>query len=71
MEMMTRLVAKEPGKTEYIEQPKYVADGDNVVVKTMRCGICATDISIVSGEAFFIKDGRTKYPVEFGHEWLE
>ena len=69
MEMMTRLVAKEPGKTEYIEQPKYVADGDNVVVKTMRCGICATDISIVSGEAFFIKDGRTKYPVEFGHEW--
>lgn len=57
MEMMTRLVAKEPGKTEYIEQPKYVADGDNVVVKTMRCGICATDISIVSGEAFFIKDG--------------
>ncbi len=69
MEMMKRLIAKEPGKTEYIEQPKYVADKDNVVVKTMRCGICATDISIMRGDAFFILDGRTQFPVEFGHEW--
>ena len=69
MDKMIRLIAKEPGKTEYIEQPKYVADADNVVVKTMRCGICATDISIMRGDAFFILDGRTKYPVEFGHEW--
>lgn len=52
MDMMKRLIAKEPGKTEYIDQPKYTADKDNVVIKTMRCGICATDISIMRGDAF-------------------
>ena len=66
---MKVLVAQEPGLAKYVNLPKPEAKGDSVVVKVKACGICATDISILRGDAPFMHDGSTTYPVRFGHEW--
>jgi len=63
------LVAKQRGVVEYIDIPKPEAKNDMVVAKVVNCGICATDISILRGDASFINDGSTSYPIRFGHEW--
>lgn len=66
---MKVLVAESPGVAKYVDLPKPEATEDSVVVKVKACGICATDLSILRGDAGFLKDGSTKYPVRFGHEW--
>lgn len=68
---MKTLIAKEPGLAVYTEEyPRPEARGDQVVAKVLRNGICATDLSILSGEAFFMHDGSTSWPVRFGHEFV-
>lgn len=66
---MKRLIAQEPGIAVYVEEPDYIAKGNEVVAKVRANGICATDLAILSGEASFMNDGSTSYPVPFGHEW--
>jgi len=67
---MKVLMAKEPGIAVYTDEfEKPVPTGDFVVVKIVRNGICATDLAILSGEAGFMHDGSTPYPVRFGHEY--
>lgn len=68
---MKTLVAAAPGRAVYTEEyPKPVAGADQIVVKVLRNGICATDMAILEGTAGFIKDGSTPYPVRFGHEFV-
>lgn len=66
---MKVLVAESPGVAKYVNLPKPEATDDHVVIKVKACGICATDLSILRGDAGFLKDGSTMYPVRFGHEW--
>jgi len=40
-----------------------------MLVKVKNTGICATDLSIFTGESSFVKSGQITYPVRFGHEW--
>ena len=49
--------------------PKPEAVGDMIVARVLRTGICATDLSIYTGESSFIRSGEIKYPCRFGHEW--
>ena len=49
--------------------PKPEATGDMLVIKVKRTGVCATDLSIFTGESSFIKRGEIKIPCRFGHEW--
>lgn len=42
---------------------------DEVLVKVKRVGICGTDLGILKGNSFLIKDGYVKYPIICGHEW--
>ena len=49
--------------------PKPEATGDMVVAKVCRTGVCATDVSIYTGESSFVRSGEIKYPCRFGHEW--
>ncbi len=49
--------------------PKPEATGDMVVAKVCRTGVCATDMSIFTGDSSFVRSGEIKYPVRFGHEW--
>lgn len=66
---MKALVALEPNNTQYLEVETPKVEGDMVLAKVSKAGICATDFSIYTGECSFIKDGSIKYPVRFGHEW--
>lgn len=68
---MKTLVVAAPGKAVYTDEySRPEATGDQVVVKVLRNGICATDMAILEGTAGFIKDGSTPYPVRFGHEFV-
>lgn len=49
--------------------PKPDAVGDMIVARVVRTGICATDLSIYTGDSSFIRSGEIKYPCRFGHEW--
>ena len=53
----------EPGKIEYreVEVPKY--SDDQVLVKTLKIGICGSDIHVYHGKHPF-----TSYPIVQGHE---
>lgn len=51
------------------EVPKPHATGDMLVIKVMRTGVCATDLSIYTGESSFVRSGEIVYPCRFGHEY--
>ncbi len=59
-----------PARAEYTEKyPRPICGPDDIVIRVHRNGICATDMAIYSGEASFLHDGSTDYPVRFGHEF--
>ena len=49
--------------------PKPKATGDMIVARVCRTGVCATDLSIFTGDSSFIRSGEIVYPCRFGHEW--
>lgn len=67
--MMKALVIKGPYNAEIIDIEKPKPTGDMALVKVLRAGVCATDISIYTGESSFVRSGQIKYPVRIGHEW--
>ena len=66
---MKALVVKGPYNAEFVDVETPKAKDDLVLVKVVKAGICATDISIYTGESSFVKSGQIKYPVRIGHEW--
>ena len=54
-------------RIEQVKKP--VAIDDMLVIKVKRTGVCATDLSIFTGESSFIKNGEIVFPCRFGHEW--
>lgn len=68
---MKTLIVKEPGCPVYTEEyPKPTPKSDEVLIRVLRNGVCATDIAILTGTAPFMHDGSTTYPVRFGHEFV-
>lgn len=53
----------------YEDVPKLEVDYDTVLAKVEYAGLCATDISIYSGENSFKEQGLIRYPMIQGHEW--
>ena len=51
------------------EVPTPAATGDMLLIKVKRTGVCATDLSIYTGESSFIRSGEIVYPCRFGHEY--
>ncbi len=49
--------------------PKPAATGDMMLIKVKRTGVCATDLSIYTGESSFIRSGEIVFPCRFGHEY--
>lgn len=68
-EMMKAITVYGPRDARMESVPKPQATGDMVVAKVCRTGVCATDLSIFTGDSSFIRSGEIKYPVRFGHEW--
>ncbi|MBE6636302.1 MAG: hypothetical protein E7618_00690 [Ruminococcaceae bacterium] len=66
---MKALTVYGPYDASYGETPIPKAEGRFMTVKVERAGLCATDISIWTGNSSFITDGLIKYPCRFGHEW--
>lgn len=58
-----------PNDARLEEVAKPVANGDMILIKVKRTGVCATDQSIYTGESSFIKNGEIVYPCRFGHEY--
>lgn len=50
-----------------IEKPK--PGPEELLIKVAFCGICGTDLAILSGDISFVKSGLIRYPVRIGHEW--
>lgn len=40
-----------------------------MLVRIRYCGICGTDLAILSGDLSFVRDGLITYPIRIGHEW--
>ncbi|MBE7067405.1 MAG: hypothetical protein E7385_07640 [Ruminococcaceae bacterium] len=68
-ETMKAITVYGPGDARIEDVAKPVAEGDMVVARVVRTGICATDYSIFTGDSSFIRSGEISYPCRFGHEW--
>ena len=66
---MKVLTITAPTKAEFSDVQKPVPKGKMILAKVKRTGVCATDLSIFTGESSFVKNGEITYPVRFGHEW--
>jgi len=57
------------GKAEIQEIELRELEPDEILIKVIWAGICATDVSIYTGDISFVKSGAIKYPCRIGHEW--
>lgn len=60
---MRAIVNTAPGRLEILELPLPMPGPSQVRVRTLACGICATDLRMISGW------DRTGFPSIPGHEW--
>ena len=58
-----------PGVVREINVPIPEIAEDEVLVRVIYSGICATDYEILGGEMELIREGKIRYPVRFGHEF--
>jgi threonine dehydrogenase-like Zn-dependent dehydrogenase len=58
-----------PGRVEIIELPIPGPRPDTVLVRPSYVGLCGTDLELLHGTASYLKDGRARFPLVFGHEW--
>lgn len=66
---MRALQIEGPGVVREVAVPVPEIGEDEVLVRVLYSGICATDYEILGGEMALIKEGLIRYPVRFGHEW--
>lgn len=66
---MKALVAQSPGVVKVMEVPIPEVGPNDVLARVKYCGVCATDIAIITGISGFVESGLVQYPVRIGHEW--
>ena len=66
---MRAITVYAPNDARMEDIPKPMATGDMIIIKVKRTGVCATDLSIYTGESSFIRSGEIKFPCRFGHEY--
>ena len=66
---MKAIVINSPGDIRYAETDTPYVGPRDVLTRVRFCGICGTDLSILSGDMTLIREGHIKYPVRIGHEW--
>jgi 2-desacetyl-2-hydroxyethyl bacteriochlorophyllide A dehydrogenase len=69
MDMMKAARIFGPGDMRVVEMPIPALRSHDVLCRVLRCGICATDYAIYTGEFSFVKSGDIKFPMTPGHEW--
>lgn len=66
---MTAAAITRPEQIEVIEIPIPEPEPGEVLVQISYVGICGTDLELLHGTASYLRDGRTRFPHVFGHEW--
>lgn len=66
---MKAFIAEQPGRHRFIDVEKPEPGPYDVISSVSYCGICGTDMAILSGETSLVRDGLIRYPVRIGHEW--
>lgn len=66
---MKALVVKQPGELVICDVETPAPVSGEILVRVHQCGLCGTDIGIITGEIGFAKTGQMRYPVRIGHEW--
>lgn len=67
---MRAVVIDGPHEAEVRDVPDPVAGPGDVIVEVHRVGLCGTDVAFFTGAMPFLHDGRAKYPMRIGHEWM-
>lgn len=67
---MRALQISGPGLVEELSVPTPDILEDELLIRVSYSGICATDYEILGGEMALIREGKIKFPVRFGHEWV-
>jgi len=58
-----------PDDIRIMDVPRPAAGPKDVLARVCKVGICGTDLAILSGEMFAVKEGLIRYPITPGHEW--
>jgi threonine dehydrogenase-like Zn-dependent dehydrogenase len=66
---MSAVAITAPGRVEVTRIPIPGPRPDAVLVRTAYVGLCGTDLELLHGTAAYLKDGRARLPLVFGHEW--
>jgi 2-desacetyl-2-hydroxyethyl bacteriochlorophyllide A dehydrogenase len=66
---MSAVAITAPGRVELTELPIPKPRPDGVLVRTAYVGLCGTDLELLHGTASYLRDGRARFPLVFGHEW--
>ncbi len=66
---MKSIYIEKPGTVRLAEIPDPPMEPRDVHVRVRYCGICGTDLGILSGDMGFVRSGLIRYPARIGHEW--
>ena len=56
---------------EILDIPNVEVQGSHeVVIRVSYVGLCGTDLELYNGTSNYLRQGKTKYPHNFGHEWV-
>jgi 2-desacetyl-2-hydroxyethyl bacteriochlorophyllide A dehydrogenase len=66
---MTAVAIEAPGRVGLGSRPIPPEAPGNVLVETSFVGLCGTDLELLHGTASYLREGMTRYPLVFGHEW--
>ncbi len=66
---MKALTVTGPWKIDYGPVEMRPLEDDEVLIKVMYTGVCATDIAIFTGDCSFVRSGEITYPCRIGHEF--
>src|SRR5260370_23634238 len=58
-----------PGSVEVRQMPTPELLPGHCLIRAAYVGICGTDAALYRGDSVYIQQGRTTYPIVFGHEW--
>src|SRR5260370_20260119 len=58
-----------PGSVEVRQMPTPELLPGHCLIRVAYVGICGTDAALYRGDSVYIQQGRTTYPIVFGHEW--
>lgn len=68
-DLMRAIRLTAPDTADVVERPTPVPEVGEVLIRIVRAGLCGTDVGLFRGTMPYLVDGRTRYPVQPGHEW--